>query len=498
MKTCNIQAAFARKREFEHNRNQRTQAVSNYYSHWGKQTSKYENWTNPEYYDKAEEKMKNLKAKKEKEKQLEERREKLRQLFMQEKIIYEEMIKDMQQRKPRARRIPIDMMEKIDQDFKENQNQKRRLDLEAKLYGRLRHGRDDENFLLDSKTDNQVLAKLNWLDKKIEEQRAKEEQQKLNAERSLRMQEEIRKTEEHQKLRQEIREKEISEIRALQEKHVTELKDRELEAESLKSQANYLQTAIDQIDADFESLKEKTFVYDAISPSNNLRNIKAVMRKRSEDFTDAITSDIELLQRLDKIIPNNETTQNLISKLTYQLEAEKRNLSLIKCMYDSEAKLNLQKNEDLWRRLIYERRMDMMNLLREQRLQLRNKFYDNQQRQKELIDIRTTHLSSIENSNKQLKLLIKEEELLSSPRALAIESPRTINDTQEQSKSQPQSQVQPAIHKVSDSFTNLNLDCLSGEVDSKPSSARSSSRQDDSCSNSSRGPRFGRKKVAWT
>ncbi|XP_055905687.1 trichoplein keratin filament-binding protein [Eupeodes corollae] len=489
MKTHHIQAAFARKRENQHIRTERTEAVDRYYAHWGKQTSKYENWTAPEYYKQAEENLKKSKERKDKEKSLSERREKLKKLLQDEKIMLEEQLANLQRQKPKSRNISTDIMEKIDQNFKANQDDKRRLDLEAKLYGRLRHGVEDGSFLYESKSNNQVLAKLNWLDKQIDDQVKREQEEKQTLERTLRMQEEIRKTEEYHKQRQEIREKEIREIRALQEKHVAELKEREHEADVLKSEAHNLQTTIDQIDTDLITLETNNNQFlEEVPYSNNLRNMKTIIRKRSEGFRTNLKSDIELLSRVASICPQEPSIKDFIERLNQQLNAEMHNLSQIECMYESEAKVNLQQCEETWRRLSYERRFDLKNVLKELKSQLMSTFYENQMRQKELIDIRTTHLSSIENSNKQLKLLIREDEIPSPRAASVIETPRAIKDKQ----------LEP-VHRVGDSFTNLNLDCLSGdgaEVLSQPSTARSQLL--DTASDTSQGPKFGRKKIAWT
>lgn len=488
MNTHHLQAAFARKRENEHIRTERTEAVDRYYVHWGKQTSQYENWTTPEYYQQAEDNLKKSKEKQEKEQKLNERREKLKKFLEEEKISFENELQNLRQR-PKSRNMSTDVMEKIDQNFKEQQNEKRRLDLEAKLYGRLRHGRDDGSLLYESKSNNQVLAKLNWLDKQIEDQVKREQDEKDTMERSLRMQEEIRKTEENHKLCQEIREKEIHEIRALQEKHVAELKERENEAESLKSEAQLLETSIEKINTEISVLETDDNPFnEEYFLSNNLRNIKSIIRKRSQAFRTCLTSFIDLLSRLTKICPNEQAISRLLASFNKQLNSETQNYSQIEAMYESEAKVDLQRCEELWRRLICERRLEVLNLLRDLKSQLGSKFYDNQMRQKHLIEIRATHLSSIESSNEQLKHLIKESEL--SPRPLIVETPRSIKEQH----------LREPSPKFSDSFVNLNLDCLSGEGSdavSHPGSARLHQHQLEA-EDTSQGPRFGRKKIAWT
>uniref|UniRef100_A0A0K8V374 Trichoplein keratin filament-binding protein n=1 Tax=Bactrocera latifrons TaxID=174628 RepID=A0A0K8V374_BACLA len=226
-----IQALFARRREIEHDRIERTAAVNRYYDHWGKVTTRFENWTKPEYYKNAEEQLKQRREKREKEMQQFERRERLRELFDKEKIMYEREM--LERNRPRSRKIAAttEQLEKIEQNAKERENIKRKLDLEAKLYGRWRHGVDDDNILFESKSNNETLAKLNWLDKKIEEQYDREREEAQSVERNLRLQEEISRTEQVQRERQLIREKEIKEIRELQEKHMDELKLRQAEAD---------------------------------------------------------------------------------------------------------------------------------------------------------------------------------------------------------------------------------------------------------------------------
>lgn len=55
----------------------------------------------------------------------------------------------------------------IKETFKRTEEEKRRLQLESNLYRKLRLGTAEENILLNSKSDHQALAKLNWLDRQV-------------------------------------------------------------------------------------------------------------------------------------------------------------------------------------------------------------------------------------------------------------------------------------------------------------------------------------------
>lgn len=51
--------------------------------------------------------------------------------------------------------------------FKRTEEEKRRLELESQLYKRWRPSSREENILLSSRSNNEALAKMNWLDKQV-------------------------------------------------------------------------------------------------------------------------------------------------------------------------------------------------------------------------------------------------------------------------------------------------------------------------------------------
>lgn len=169
MKTHRIQAEYARKREVEHDRIQKSLAVNNYFEKWGKITARYENWTTDKYYEDAYKQVEESREKSLKDKRLEERRVKLKNLFQEEKLMYEdEMRRSGSRRLPRGRRTETRILEELNANLKTQNEERRKLEAEAKLYSQLRYGSEDATQLyMNSKTDHQVLAKLNWLDRKV-------------------------------------------------------------------------------------------------------------------------------------------------------------------------------------------------------------------------------------------------------------------------------------------------------------------------------------------
>lgn len=69
--------------------------------------------------------------------------------------------------RPKSRRITTDVLKGVNELCKRTEEEKRRTELETELYKRWRAGDREESILLDSRSDNEALAKMNWLDKKV-------------------------------------------------------------------------------------------------------------------------------------------------------------------------------------------------------------------------------------------------------------------------------------------------------------------------------------------
>lgn len=59
------------------------------------------------------------------------------------------------------------MLTNIHETMKRTEEEKRRLELESQLYKKWRNGFCQDSILLDSKSDHEALAKMNWLDKQV-------------------------------------------------------------------------------------------------------------------------------------------------------------------------------------------------------------------------------------------------------------------------------------------------------------------------------------------
>lgn len=73
----------------------------------------------------------------------------------------------LEPRRPRSKLIATETLVGINEAFKRTEEEKRRLQLESNLYKKWRLGTTEEDILLNTKSDHQALAKLNWLDRQV-------------------------------------------------------------------------------------------------------------------------------------------------------------------------------------------------------------------------------------------------------------------------------------------------------------------------------------------
>ncbi|XP_016949975.1 trichohyalin [Drosophila biarmipes] len=492
-------AAYAQRVEQENNRVQATQAVNSYYSHWGKVTSRFENWTNKEYYEKADQQIQSRRDQQEKQAALSERQNRLRQLLASENEAYD---KEMERR--RRPREPgggdLQMLGRVNQSLKEQEQLRRKLEMEAKLYGRWRHGVDDEKLLYQSKSDNEVLAKLNWLDRQIENQQQREEKQALAAERQLLLQQEISRTEQAQKERQQIREQQLRELRALQESHMAELRLRQQETDKLKEEEQHFQLFLGELDKERELLEESSaLVLKRVDSGHafNLKKIKVFIRQRSEASRKQISLCVNMLQRMSKYAVKTEELKNLLEKYRSQLENEELACAQIETMYESEAKYNLQRCEENWREQHLQRYGELSKFIDQEKDCLGSLLRQNVSQQQALVELRSQHLTGIEQANKQLEQLSQEQAEMAVPSLTSLKEVESQAAVSEDSRSE-----ENLMPKVSDSFSNLNLDVWQdlpparGEDDLlRLNKSRSLNVV---TSQTAAPPKFARKRVAWT
>lgn len=69
--------------------------------------------------------------------------------------------------KPKSSRVSTEKLRGIQEVFKRTEEERKRLVLESNLYKLWRPGSREENILLSSRSSNEALARMNWLDKKV-------------------------------------------------------------------------------------------------------------------------------------------------------------------------------------------------------------------------------------------------------------------------------------------------------------------------------------------
>lgn len=95
MRASKLHSAFVRRREIEQIKIDKSAAVDKYFDKWGKITSRFEQWTAPEFYKHADELNKQRALDKIKNESLERRREKLKKLLDGEKCEHEMSMKGL-------------------------------------------------------------------------------------------------------------------------------------------------------------------------------------------------------------------------------------------------------------------------------------------------------------------------------------------------------------------------------------------------------------------
>lgn len=495
MKSAKLQAALAKRREAEQIKFQKSAAVERYYDQWSRITSRFDSWNSPQFYRQAEEAARQREEAEKREAAINERREKLRVQLQQEKDDFQREIKEKNRPKPKP--IPTELLEGVRSRLNDVEEAKRRVDLEARLYTKWRMGYDRDAVILDSKNSNQAMAKLNWLDRQVELQLQNEKERKENQEREIRLHEEARRHEELLLEKSKLREQQIKELRVHQEVHVKELKAREQEMNELKMYEMRLRTKKEEFEKELEQLR----VYndrrrDRIVAMHNLRRIKMLLRERSEAVRNDLKHDLQLLKRIAIDNPeSNESIDYLRKKFQLQYDLEVEQQTAIETMYESEAKHNLSKWEDKWNEEALIREQQLRCLLEDRIIDFETKLMDTIQRQRDLIEVRETHIKAIESANQQLKELMSEK----ARDTTVVGSSNQIRELLVQkdngaklSDSRPSTQNS---HRSSTFSSIFPFDDLS--VRDLKLSERKTPDDGDGSTGTLSVPKFGRKKVAW-
>lgn len=434
-----------------------------------------------------------------KQEKLQQRQERLKVLLELENEQFEMEVQEKS--RPRSRLHSADVLEQIRRSKQETEELKKRQEMERTLYQRIRLGADRDQILLDSKTENQAIAKLNWLDRQVEMQLQNDEERKNQHEREIRLQEEARKHEEFVTKCNQMREVEIRELRSMQETHVHELKHRENENHEIKIQETRLRKRKNEIQEELEKLRlNMTQRRDRIIALHNLRRIKMLLRERSEQVRRDLKQDMAVLDKIGMEWADPQAIRYLREKFQMQYDMEVQKQSYIEAMYESEAKDSLTKQEKVWNEEAQLREQQIRTLLEDCLGELENKLDECVQRHKDLVNIRETHLNAIENANMRLKALLEsglEEQLQKSKDNREVSRVMNGNNDSLNNKriNRPASAVDRNRNRIlqtdyeedfENKFNRMNEDFITTSIPSTPVPP-----------SPLRIPEFGKKKIAW-
>lgn len=283
----------------------------------------------------------------------------------------------------------------------------------------------------------------------------KEKADKESEERQLQLRTEERKHQELLSARKLNMEAEIAELKQFQEKHLGELKLREQEAEKFHS--DELQLRQNQAELADELTKLEIQVaqrHERIRCPHNLRRIKMLLRDRSDAIRKDLRFDIDLLDRIPCSSHNHLRIKIVREKFEMQYDLEIQKQTQIEAMYESEAKMELLKLQEIWLKDSMNREKQLRGLLKEQQQIIESEIDFVVRKQAELEDIRENHRAAIANTTERIKHLQMMDRELES-------------------------------HSVTES---QQADKLADQIQDKV-------RME---TNGNHRPKFGRKKIAWT
>lgn len=268
---------------------------------------------------------------------------------------------------------------------------------------------DQEKIIIDSRTDNHAIAKLSWLDRQVEKQIQNEKQKTENNELELKLQQEKSKHESYMQSCHQMRDSELNQLKTLQENHIQELKLRDRETHDLKLLESTLRKKLCEIQKEIESISTNNQNRrDRVTALHNYRRVKMILKDRSEAIRRDLKQDLNTLDRIsfERDFDNNDEINYLRQKFQSQLEIEAQYIQNIECMYESEAKDALIKQEQKWNDESMVREQQMKVLMEDRVQTLNDRINDSLRKQQNLTGIRDTHLKSVEDCNDRLKQIM--------------------------------------------------------------------------------------------
>ena len=477
-----LQEVYARKRETEQLRSEKNSAVAQYFDKWGRITSRFENWTAPEYYEKSDHQLRVGEEEKKKEQDIQQRREKLRTLYNEEKEAWEKEIKEKERAKVRpgsaAPKHNVDVLQRLHTSLSDQE--RRRKEIEATLFSRWRFGMTRDDLILESKNHHQAMAKLNWLDQQVKEQLERDRQEKE--------QELLKNKSQSEKLREEelalearkSQEREVAELKKMLEFHYLELKARDEESKALKERNATLkdvrlglQIKEQEVANIFASRKA------ACIPMHNLRRLKVMALDHCQVLSEEIAQDGKQLEAIKELLrghwmsPKEEQHFQLLALKFDQEQAElQKDVDNLTTMYDSEVKGTLLKQQCNWKQSAETRCRLLKNLINELTDKCDVLITSNVEEIAALVKIKENHLKAIDDLNDQLQGVTNGQ---GRRQQIKEDEPSALTDL-------------PFARKLPQKFVSV------GETLDVP---RHAPPDETEGATGDASPRFGRKKFAW-
>lgn len=296
------------------------------------------------------------------------------------------------------------------------------------------------------------------------------------------MLEELRKDDERSSARKAARDEEIAQLKEFQEQHLAELKLRESETEKLRKDEVELRECEKQLKAELANLNlHVNQRHERIKVSHNLRRIKLQLKNMSESILKDLYYDIGVLDRLSSYYhTDDQQIRRVRDKFEIECDLEVQQQRHIEAMYESEAKVYVIRQQEIWLKESQGRERILRELIDDQTHQVNNEIDYIVTRQRELGDLRNSLRRSIDSANDRIKSLLG---------ANSIDDEQRIKSAENIRKS-----LTPVLSNPNTAREDTHSEICLPDLFSKAMSIADSI---DSPITSGR-PRFGRKKIAWT
>lgn len=419
-----LEEQITKKREKEYIHQQTWNGLTRYYKTFENKNNKYEEWTSPRYYQSHLQMVEQTKREREKKDELEKRREKLRKLYEEEDLSYqiEMTVKTRDRwRSPRLNEIPMELLKDVNIALRQQEEERQRKEAEIALYHQWRRNnptlRDYERCMRSKE------LKLSWLDQQIEK-RLKKEREVEELKKSLEERDKnlAQLKEEEERFNRELNEKQLR-LKQDLNAQIEEMVQREVESERLKEEEEErmrnrikLEELEEAKQLEEERLKKRELALF------NIKHHKLKLKQKALEVEENLKQEQELIEKLRvtqlaetiedqrKKQEWRDTLDEFLKLLQQQRDLEKKRQKYLDFIFESEAKLMFEKQNEIWinEKMAREKLFD--DVLKTIREQIDLKVEENRRRQMTILQEREEILKRIEEYNEELRKA--QEELL--------------------------------------------------------------------------------------